>query len=264
MASKLLRHLAALGLGLALVPAAARADDVLPGNDLFRTDPGTTFQDFSGTPIPADFFDPGSDPFTGIVQFKGQPLISSPHCPADDLSQVDTIVRRLAPASLPIVPSSDTIPIEILQLQLVSVNPITVTYNGGVNPEPWILDVTLSTSAPQAQGSMTLRHLNPSGGTFDSTLPVTPKFIFTRISDNAVRVLDLGDFGGIIQFQAQNVPWEHTVPPAGSCTSNFCVNPDQLTVEQAMLAAHGVISICPVDPTPTRSSTWGSVKTLYR
>src|SRR5207253_2607647 len=50
---------------LMLVPGSLRADDVLPGSDLFQTlgcgshvDFGTTF------PIPAGFFDPGSDPFT--------------------------------------------------------------------------------------------------------------------------------------------------------------------------------------------------------
>ena len=244
--------------------APARADNVLAGNDMFRTDAGSTYQDFSGTPIPASFFDPGSDPFTGTVRFAGSPLGHNTACPLDDLSLVDTIVRRNATANLPLIPSTDTVPIEIVALSLVSVNPITVTYSGGLNPETWNLRVTLSQSAAQVPGSMTITHANPAGGTFSSTLPVTPRFTFTRISDNAIRVLDLGDFGGVIQFQALNVPWIHSVPMAGSCTTNFCVNPGQLTTELSQLAAHGVISICPQPPTPARSHTWGLVKVIYR
>ena len=257
-------HLAILLTLPLLLPVAARADNVIAGDDLFRTDQASSYQDFSGTPLPPSFFDPGSDPFVGTVQFKGLPLGVHPACPLDDLSQVDTIVRRQAGASLPVIPSSDTVPIEIIALQLVSANPITVTYNGGLNPEAWNVRVTLSQSAPQVPGTMTINHLNPQGGTFSSILPVKPLFTFTRISDNAVRVLDLGDFGGAIQFQAQNVPWIHVVPTSGSCASNFCVNPGQLTTEQALLAAHGVLSICPQHPTPARTPTWGLIKVSYR
>lgn len=263
---RFVRHLlcAAAVLLTALVPVHADANSVAAGLDLFRTDPTTTSQDFSGAPIPADFFDPGSDPFIGIVRFGGQPLGAHSLCPADDLSTVDTIVRRLAPANLPIIPSSDTIPIEIVELSLVSVNPITVTYNGGQNPELWDVRVTLSPSQAQPPGSMTIHHTNPSGGTFDSTLPVIPLFTFERQSDNALRFLDLGQIPMAIQFQASNVPWAHTTPPSGSCTSNFCVNPGALTEELALLAAHGVISVCPDEPTAASAGTWGRVKTLYR
>ena len=37
-----------------------------------------------------------------------------------------------------------------------------------------------------------------------------------------------------------------------------------VTVETALLTSHGVISICPDEPTPTRPSTWGRIKVLYR
>ena len=124
--------------------------------------------------------------------------------------------------------------------------------------------VVLSPSSPQSVGTMVIRHTIPSGGTFDSTLPVTPMFIFQRIGDGAVRYLDLGAFPIAIQFTGNNVPWAHTVPPAGSCTSNFCVNPGSLTTEQSMLAAHGVLSVCPTAPTPTHTATWGTIKVMYR
>lgn len=248
----------------ALVPTLATADNVLPGYDLFATDPTSTYQDFSGTPIPAGFFDPGSDPFTGTVRFGGLPLVHNPVCPADNLTTVDTIVQRLATANVTTIPSSDTIPIEIVALNLVSVNPITVTYSGGFSPELWNVQVVLSPSLPQPMGSMTIHHTIPTGGTFDSTLPVVPMFIFQRVGDGALRYLDLGLFPIAIQFSGNNVPWAHTVAPAGSCTSNFCVNPGSLTTEQSMLAAHGVLSVCPSAPTPTRAATWGILKVMYR
>jgi hypothetical protein len=48
---------------------------IYPGIDLFVTpNGGATFQDFSTTPIPAGFFGPGSDPFTGKVVYGGQPI----------------------------------------------------------------------------------------------------------------------------------------------------------------------------------------------
>ena len=238
----------------------AQADDVLPGFDLFQTDPGTTFHDFAVGPIPADFFFPGSNPFTGKVPLQGEPLLSHPSCPDDDLSFVDTIVKRRTQAALPIIPSSDVIQIEIVALSLRSVSPITVDPGADL----WDIKVELSPS-PQPIGSMTVTHLNPAGGTFDSSLPVIPQFIFTKVSDTTqVRVFDLGAIPDVINFSTANVPWVHIVPPATSCTSNFCVNPSAVTVELASLANHGLISICPEEPVQTETSTWGRMKSLYR
>lgn len=229
-----------------LLASAAVAQDVQPGSDLFHTDPATTFQNFSGSPIPADFFGPGSDPFDGIINFGGQPLGPSSQCPNDDLGLlgVDTIVERPAPAQLPGTPSSDTIPIEIVELSLVSIQPIVVTFNGGQNPELWDVRLGLS-QMPQAPGQMNVTKLNSLGGTFDSVLPVLPKFVFEPVGGGTTRELDFGLLGmQPVQFQAQDVPWVYGNPPATSCTSNFCVNPNNLTVEQSLDAQHGVISIC--------------------
>jgi hypothetical protein len=258
--------LAAASLVLFAPAITFASTDVLPGFDLFQTDASTTFQDFSGMPIPADFFDPGSDPFGGIIALQGVPLQSHPACPNDDLSTVDTIVERRQQAVLPQpFPSSAVIEIEIVALQLRSSSPITVTYNGGQDPELWDVDVELSQTSAQPIGSMTIEHTHPSGGIFSSTLPVVPRFTFTRVSDSAVRVLDAGDLGpAITEFRAFDLPWLHVVPPVTSCTSNFCVNPGNLTVEQAVLAAHGVLAVCPEEPTQAQPETWGAVKSIYR
>lgn len=178
---------------------------ITSGDDVWVTPPGST-QDFSGNPIPANFFDPNSDPFTGITTFRGIPLTTSP---PDALGSIDTIIRRSTSTTLPRAGDQTTVPIEIIALSLTSVQPITVTYNGGMNPELWNVSVHLSSAAPQQQGSMTIRREKAEGGSYDSSLPVLPKFTFTRISDSAVRTLDcgLGGCGGPIVLQLTNSPW---------------------------------------------------------
>jgi hypothetical protein len=54
----------------------------------------------------------------------------------------------------------------------------------------------------------------PGGGTFSSTLPVLPKFTFTRVGPPATQVLDFGAAGfAPVIFQA-NGHWTPTAPPA--------------------------------------------------
>ncbi|MGH2687299.1 MAG: hypothetical protein ACRDKW_00605, partial [Actinomycetota bacterium] len=274
-----------LGVWLALpllagAAAPLRAADVLPGIDMWTTPgSGLTFDDFSGNPIPADFFDPGSDPFTGVVVLIGQPLPDLGPPTAPSVFPADTIVRRPMTAVLPGPGSQDTIPIEIVALNLVSVNPITVTYNGGQNPEPWDVRVCLSAVAPQMQGGMTVRQECPTGGTYDSTLPVVPKLVFTRVNPPAIRTLDPAPQ---VMLAFNGADWVAIPDPSlavtrimqgavtdGNCngipdppllgTSNFvpgvrdlscdpaCVavppQPQQkvLTTEEQILAAHGIL-----------------------
>lgn len=167
-------------------PALANGD-VLAGIDTWSTPAGEATQDFSSSPIPADFFGPGSDPFPGVISLSGDPAgLGNPA-----ITAVDTIVERLSDAILPTCPSVDTVPIEIVALSLVSASPITVTYGGG-GGELWDVRVCLSSAFPQSIGSMTISHECLEGGTYSSVLPVTPKFIFTRQSDSLTLTLDNG------------------------------------------------------------------------
>jgi hypothetical protein len=254
------------------------AGRVFSGVDLFMTPGcGTSWEDFSQTPLPADFFGPGSDPFEGTVVFGGQPL---PTSPPGILEPADTIVRRMTDAMLPTIPSTDVVPIEIVALSLVSVAPITVTYNGGHDPETWNVSVCLS-DVPQQAGLMHIQRNCQDGGTFSSTLPVQPKLTFVRSSDFTTRMLDMGVMGfPPIVFSANDAKWVYVADPSFSIvtapagvhvdancdgllepplpgSSNFvpgivalpCVpssppgSPQRkrLTQEQALLAAHGVI-----------------------
>ena len=132
-----------------LLPSAAPAQDLLAGFDLYETFDLSTLN----VQVPADFFYPGSDPFFQTRDFDGVPLVSSPHCPSVALGNTDTIIQRLSDASFPVLPSSDTVPIEIVAMQLTMVGPIAVT---GIQPnELWDVDLDLSPTAPSV-GSMTM------------------------------------------------------------------------------------------------------------
>jgi hypothetical protein len=185
------------------------------------------------------------------------------------LGSVDTIVQRKTDAFLPIPPSTATVPIELVQLSLVSVAPIVVTYSAG-SPELWDLKIVQSPTVP-SMGSMTIHHSYSNGGTFSATLAVYPLVTFTRISppDFAVRVLDAGQFGLPDQLSAVGVPWVHE-PRGLSCTScggNFhpgIVDPSEAITwtEAGQWAAHAVRPPC--SPTvPVEERTWGYIRSLY-
>jgi hypothetical protein len=167
------------------------------------------------------------------------------------LNAIDTIVERLGIAVLPSVGSSDVIDIEIVALSLKSIDPITVTYNGGQSPELWDVDVCLSAS--QVTGNMLVNKTHPDGGTFDSDLPIVPLFVFSRQSDSAERVLD-GALAGLSDIlEAVGVPWEYASPDPLSCRSNFCA-PDPYTQVGALMT-HGLLSTCAEEvPVLTRLS----------
>jgi len=168
-----------------------------------------------GVPIPADFFDPGSEPFTGQVILRGQPL-GNP-----DAGDADTIVRRGFDPFLPSDPPGGPpvmVPIEIVALELTSCQPITVTY-GGSNPptEQWQVHVELSPqepSDPPQIGQMTVRKTHPNGGTFDAFFPIQPLLVFTRVDDGTQRILDT-EVQGMppLPFLVENVPWVNQADP---------------------------------------------------
>jgi hypothetical protein len=126
--------IAAVGLLFSAdVGRAHHPDKVHAGYDLFETESAELGFGQPNPPpypdsptLPADLFGPGSDPFTGTVEFKGVPI--GAFGAFSGLGSTDTIVQRLQPDAEP--PFPDTIDIEIVRLELVSVAPITVTYNG--------------------------------------------------------------------------------------------------------------------------------------
>jgi hypothetical protein len=260
---------------LAAVPVAGAAP-IAPGFDLFETDPqATVFQFRDQFTIPAGFFGPGSQPFTGNVNFAGDPLqVFQGH----DVGDADTVVHRPQAADLnPPFPAQAVVPIELVALNLVSVQPIVVQV--GTEAQRWDVRATLSPTRP-SQGQMRIVQSANQGGAFDSQLMVLPKFTFTRLSDATSKELDVGQlppqFSNQLVLQSSNVPWRGgCVAPALSVpglNDGFCpaFTPDgikQLGIEESRYARHGVrpaqpqlehfkcYAIAPVTPFRQRSVT---------
>lgn len=154
-------------------------------------------------PIPADFFEPGSEPFTSIVNFattgKTDILILRRDDPFDRVDLPSPVQR--------------TVDIEIVELHLVSCQPITVIIDS--NPVEWDVAVDLS-NVPAPVGSLTATKEHANGGTFSAELNVQPKFTFTKVGEpSEVRVLDTG-LEGIPPIQlttSEDAPWVHDLDP---------------------------------------------------
>jgi hypothetical protein len=212
----------------------ARADPetVTAGHDLLETDSSDTHLDFSANPLPADFFGPGSDPFDGTVYLKGDPFDSFGSY--DGLSPTDTIIERLEDAGgddgFP-----ETIDIEIVALELKSDEPITVTYNGGQDPEDW--DVTVSVpegDTNQETGSMTIRDEDTDGRTFDiDALPVRPKLTFTQLTGGSTVIgpsyWPEPPTSSYLVFGVSNEDWCHTANPLADPPLHVVIEKSGLT-----------------------------------
>ena len=117
--------------GLAL-PSVSRAVPIVDsGYDLLTTQSGTTFAGapFEGVPL-------GTFNFGGTIGVQ-------------NVGNTDTIIQRLAPAT---GPSSQTIPIAMLALQLVSVNPI----NLGAGVGFYYITLQSARGGPASTGQMTI------------------------------------------------------------------------------------------------------------
>jgi hypothetical protein len=158
--------------------AAPNSFPVAAGPDEFETPgDGSTFHNFAGAPIPANFFGSGSLAFGGQVILQGVPLAPG--------SDVDTVIQRAQPVASP----GGSTPITMTALSLKGTGPITVTYSNNTT-EQWDVKVGLS-DYKTSGGTMTINL-----STFDSTLKVWPKFTFTRVSDGLTKVYDTGNGGG--------------------------------------------------------------------
>lgn len=151
-----------------------------PGNDLFHTVGGQVIP-----VVPANFFGPGSDPFAPVIPLQGVPIGTGG---GFEMGNTDTLVRRTEGADIP-VGTQAAVPIQILQLQLHSLQPIVVTYSGG-SPESWNVDLSIAPAAPQGQGAMTIRPAQGAlTGSFDMVYPCSVTLMFT--SAREVRTLTL-------------------------------------------------------------------------
>ena len=145
--TQIIRRATAAVLSAALVTGTYAA--VIPvGSNFFETVPGltATFLDFSRASIIRGFFDPGSDAFIGFIRLRGNPI--DPRT----LGTTDMIMHR--PEEINVIQGArpETADLGLLALELESVNPITITYNQGQNPESWTVRVSRQPNPLEGEG----------------------------------------------------------------------------------------------------------------
>ncbi len=182
-----------------------------PEIDCLDTTCGQSKFSFCDTPIPAGFFDPNSEQFDGAIFFQGQS------------GSADTRVQRFDPMVLEVPGQVAATQIELVQLDLVSCNPITVVIDGG--PVEWDVAVTLDPNGGSAGvGQMVVEKTHASGGSFSSDFFVRPQFVFTRTVapfDSVILAPGLIEPMGSTGYS----PWVHTADPneyapAAGCTAD--------------------------------------------
>jgi len=160
----------------------------------------TSFIELSHDPIPADFFDPGSDPFSGRIDLQGWPLGSSPLYDGN-LGNTDTIIELLQGAQLDEVGQQVQIPVKLVEISLQNIQSIGIPFNGGAEQQLWNLDLTLSPDEPQP-GTIIVGREQADGGLVNGEIPVLVRLTFTRMTDGAVRYLDRED-----RLVIKQAPW---------------------------------------------------------
>ena len=199
---------AALVVGLFVTTkSTAQGQFIAAGDDKFETtNNGETFHNFQNAPIPAGTFtsvtNSPSKAYAGNVPLEGVPLGGLD-------GNNDTVIHRNQCNSVPC-----TVGIQMTKLNLKSISTITITYEDNTQ-ETWNGKVTLST-LKTSTGTMTIN----SGGTFDSSLSVWPKFTFTRTSDNTIVEYDTGGSGlaatqGLASIQSSAVEFDERVIEPG-------------------------------------------------
>jgi hypothetical protein len=181
-------------------PVDAVQTDILLGEDYWTTlDGSITFGSPDLPPIPADFFGPGSDPFEGQVALKGVKL-------SPELGDADTIIQRLEEPIMPEVPSSATIPIELVGLQLKSVEPIYIP------PDSFFdVSVTFDPGFPP-EGTMFVDRTYTDGGTFNMQVTLLPHITFQEVSGGPILEYPPSLVGPLTQQTGAPHPWSY-IPP---------------------------------------------------
>jgi hypothetical protein len=181
-------------------------DFLMAGQDLYTIPTGSLLLGEDLPPIPEGFFNPGSDPFIGRIDFKGA------GSDGGQLPQEDLTINRAGDIQLPApLPSGGEVQIEIQQLNLVSTEPIAIgTFTG---QSFWDVELHLVPSFPQ-QGNLSATKQNLNGGDFFMQLILMPELVFTEVGNPGnVRFFSPSEFGftGLQLFSETPMPW--TAPP---------------------------------------------------
>jgi len=172
---------------------------VAPGVDAFQTStaPGqATILDFGPNPIPAGFFCPGSPPFNGKIELRGEALQTTPPGVA---GSSDTLVERLQEGSFS--GGSATIPVRVRALQLTSTNPISIPCPPPKSPT-WRLVVCACGNQPTT--NIVAKVDQDCGcGHFDGSLKFKTCLRFINDGDGTV----VGPINQVVELKITNMPW---------------------------------------------------------
>ena len=189
------RFVSVLALLLLIALPVSAADRVIQsGIDLWHTPGnGTTYIDFSKTPIPAGFFCFNSAPFSGRIVFRGIPVATGQK---GVLGKTDTIVHRLDDTTFNKRGVAVT-RIQVRVLHFQSVKPIQ-TSCGAFNVE-----VRLNGEQPVTR--MRIVRENEKGGRFFAPIAVNGKLVFTPVGRAATEILEINRN---VRFPAnQGIAW---------------------------------------------------------
>lgn len=153
-------------LALIAAPALAGGNTIYSGADLWAT--GQTYTNFKLDPLPQDFFCPGSQPFDGQINLKGEPLATEPEC---ILGAIDTVINRLDDVSFDDEGNASTL-IQFMALSLTGTQPLGIAGCG-------LYDVTASLDGEQPVTAMRIARTSEYGGTFMAPLHLNVKMVFT-------------------------------------------------------------------------------------
>lgn len=162
---------------LLLMSMPMAAQDVVSAGDDGWTTPGGGQTEVNLSSYPVQSF-LGAAPVSNDVSLKGKPLDQA------NLGSTDTIVAR--PNNITISGTTGSGNLQIKALSLESEGNVVLT-----DGRQFKLRVCLSSFA-SGTGTITLTRSNSDGGTFDSTLPVLPKLIFTPVAGGSPVVIDCG------------------------------------------------------------------------
>jgi len=141
-----------------LVGGWAAADIIGPGVNFMKTQPESRWGFLGADKLPSDFFGPGSDPFEGQIA-------------------IYTHTNVWHGESTEFVNDKAGVPVEIVAMTLHSVEPITVTFDGGERAALYDVVVTLDPSAASTGMYKVARdpHGDPERGTILANGPGDPE-----------------------------------------------------------------------------------------
>lgn len=193
---------------LLAVPVFAADRVIYNGVDLWRTvENGSTYADFSKTPIPAGFFCSKSEPFTSRIGFKGVPVATN--IPGA-LEKTDTIVQRLDDAVFNKNGVAQT-RLQVRSLNFESIAPVKTACG------QFIAKVSLDGEQPITR--MRIIRESAGGGRFLAPISVNVKISFTPVGRPSAEPLEIRKS---LRFPPlPNQRWESVPAQSGNKVQGF-------------------------------------------